>query len=127
MFLLDPSVIQSGPVSKVVLEGRNFTLHCNATGKPTPNITWTKDGNPTVLYQGETYSIVNIQRQAAGDYTCTAWNGVGTKANASATVAVHCKCLYCTYNISQNEYNLSLTLCGHLVTGAHYFVSNKNS
>ena len=73
------------------MEGSNITLHCNATGKPASNITWTKDGSQTVLHHGETYSIVNIQRQAAGDYTCTAWNGVGEKDNATATVAVHCE------------------------------------
>ena len=46
------------------------------------------------MYQGETYSIVNIQRQAAGDYTCTAWNGVGEQKNATATVNVQCKLLF---------------------------------
>ena len=44
-----------------------------------------------MLHYGKTYSIVNIQRKAAGDYTCTAWNGVGEKDNATATVAVHCE------------------------------------
>ena len=90
-FDLDPSSIDTGLVNRTVLEGSNITLHCNATGKPAPNITWTKDGSQTVLHHGETYSIVNIQRQAAGDYTCTAWNGVGEKANATATVTVHCE------------------------------------
>ncbi|XP_078379803.1 hemicentin-1-like isoform X4 [Oculina patagonica] len=84
-----PSLLGSAPVHEVVLEGSNLTLQCNATGNPTPNITWTKDGNSTVLHKGETYSIVNIQRQAAGDYKCTAWNGVGERKNATATVTVH--------------------------------------
>ena len=74
-----------------VIENNNVTFHCNATGNPRPNITWIKDGSLTVLHQGETYSIVNIQRQAAGDYTCTAWNGLGELTNATATVTVHCK------------------------------------
>ena len=87
----DPAVIDTSPVNQVLLEGSNITLHCNATGNPAPNVTWKKDGNPTVLYQGETYSIVNIQRQAAGDYTCTAWNGVGEQKNSTAAVTVHCK------------------------------------
>ena len=73
------------------VEGENVTLHCNATGNPAPNITWTKDRSPTVLYQGKTYRIGNIQRRAAGDYTCTAWNGVGDKTNATAAVTVYCE------------------------------------
>ena len=90
----DPSAIDSGMVNLTVLEGSNITLHCNATGKPTSNITWTKDGSPTVLHRGETYSIVNIQKQAAGDYTCTAWNGVDERTNTTATITVHCKLYY---------------------------------
>ena len=85
----DSSIISQRPSSKVVVEGETVTLYCNATGNPAPNITWTQDNNKTALYQGENYTIVNIQRQAAGDYTCTAWNGVGEKANATATVTVH--------------------------------------
>ena len=92
----DPAVIDMGPVNQVLVEGNIVALHCNATGNPKPNVTWTKDGSPTVLHQGEMYSIVNIQRQAAGDYTCTAWNGVGEQKNATAAVTVQCKLLYLT-------------------------------
>ena len=35
----DPALIESAPVDQVVLEKDNVTLHCNATGNPTPNIT----------------------------------------------------------------------------------------
>lgn len=73
------------------VEGDNVTLHCNATGNPAPNITWNKNGNPVVLYQGETFSIANIRRTAAGDYSWTAWNGVGDKVNATASVTVQCE------------------------------------
>ena len=92
-------MIENSPANKVVVENGNVTLYCNATGDPTPNITWTKDGNSTVLYQGETYRMVNIQRQAAGDYRCTAWNGVGEKTNATATVTVHCELNFAIMNV----------------------------
>lgn len=87
----DLSVIASAPVNQAILEGGNLTLHCNITGNPTPNVTWTKDANQTVLRKGETYTMVDVQRQAAGDYMCTAWNGVGERKNVTITVDVHCK------------------------------------
>ena len=90
-YIADPSVITFAPANQSVLEGGNLTLYCNATGNPIPNITWTKDSSSTVVHQGETYSIVNIQRQAAGDYKCTAWNEVGAQKTALATIAIHCK------------------------------------
>ena len=84
-------MINISPANQVVRENSNVTLFCNATGNPTPNITWTKDDSPAILHRGETYNIDNIRRQVAGDYTCTAWNGVGGKANATVTVSVHCE------------------------------------
>ena len=90
----DPALIESAPVDQVVLEKDNVTLHCNATGNPTPNITWTKDNSSSVLHQGDIYSIVNITRDAAGNYTCTAWNGVGEQKKAIAEVTVHCELIF---------------------------------
>ena len=89
--LIDKSVLDMSLSNVTAVEGDNVTLRCNATGNPAPNITWNKKGNPVVLYQGETYSIVNIRRTAGGDYSCTAWNGVGDKVSASASVTVHCE------------------------------------
>ena len=93
----DGSTIDQKISNVVVIEGNNVTIKCNATGNPPPNITWIKDISPLVFYQGESYDIVNIDRNSAGDYTCTAWNGVGEKANATAAVTVHCK-LFFPYN-----------------------------
>ena len=95
----DPSLIESAPVSQVVLEENNLTLHCNASGNPTPNITWTEEDSPSVLHQGISYSIVDIDRNAAGNYTCTAWNGVGGQKKATAAITVHCEfpCSYLLY------------------------------
>ena len=87
----DASAITSAPGNQVVLEGNNLTLHCNASGNPSPNITWTRDKSSSVLHQGNIYSIVNIHRDATGNYTCTAWNGVDKQQNATAVVAVHCE------------------------------------
>ena len=91
---LDPSLIDSAPINQVVLEGNNLTLRCSAPGNPTPNITWTKDKSSSVLYQGDTYSIVDIDRNAAGNCTCTTWNGVGEQKKAIVAVSVHCRFCY---------------------------------
>lgn len=104
-------MIESAPVDQVVLEGSNLTLHCNATGSPTSNITWRKYGSSAVLHQGETYIIVNMKRQAAGDYICTAWNGMGSQKNVTATVHVHCELLYCTYLLKVTLPVYLFTLC----------------
>ena len=60
---LDSSLIESSPINQVVLEGNNLTLRCSASGNPTPDITWTKDKSSLVLHQGDTYSIVDIDRE----------------------------------------------------------------
>jgi len=73
-------------------EGSNLTLFCNATGKPTPNVTWTRvlkngrDGD--VVFFGNPWVIVNISRTATGAYRCTAYNGIGNPVNHSLYVNV---------------------------------------
>ena len=111
----DPSLIKSAPVDQVVVEDSNITLHCNATGNPTPNITWTKDSSSTVLHQGETYSIINIKRQAAGEYKCTAWNGVGSQKNVTAAVNVHCEFFY-LHSCIQRVYPAGIVTCMYIVS-----------
>ena len=83
--------MESSSSNTVVTEGNNVTLHCNATGNPTPNITWRRNANSTVLHQGQSYIMYNINRNQAGNYICSAWNGIGNKKNATIAVTVHCK------------------------------------
>ena len=87
----DPTTITSSSPNAVVVEGNSASLHCNATGNPAPNITWTRDGSNTVLYEGESFTINSITRQQAGEYICTAGNGIGSKVNASVAVIVQCE------------------------------------
>ena len=88
---LDPSKIDQAPSNKTMVESNNITLHCNATGNPAPNITWTKDGKQTVLHHGEEYTITNISRHQHGSYKCAAWNNVGQVAKSSFSINVLCK------------------------------------
>ena len=74
--------------------GSMVTLNCNATGKPIPNIAWTrvwKNGTDS----GELPSMNGIyvinNTSSNGTYRCTASNGVGTPANQTTEVIVKCK------------------------------------
>lgn len=79
-----------------VCKGSMVTLGCNATGKPTPNITWTRvwdngtdsGGLPSV---DGYYVIRNISRSSNGTYRCTASNGVGGPVNQTMEVTVGSK------------------------------------
>ena len=102
----DASAIKSAPGNQVVLEGNSLTLHCNASGNPSPNITWTRDKSSSVLPQGNIYNILNIHRDATGYYTCTAWNGVGEQQNATAVVTVLCEFVSFIYKEIILEYSL---------------------
>lgn len=72
------------------------TLNCNATGKPTPNINWTRvwangtDSEPLPVADGS-YIMNNIKRSSNGTYRCTAYNGVGNPVNRTVEVIVGCK------------------------------------
>jgi len=86
-----PAAMESSSSNTVVNEGSNVTLHCNATGNPTPKIIWRRNGISTVLHQGQNYIMNSINRNQAGNYICSAWNGIGNKENTTITVTVHCK------------------------------------
>jgi len=77
-----------------VCEGSLVTLSCNATGLPTPNITWTRvtDGAQLPAVDGN-YVMSNIQRSSNGTYRCTADNGAGDPVNRTVQVRIRCKCM----------------------------------
>jgi len=70
-------------------------LFCDATGKPTPNVTWTRvwengtDGD--VEFIGNPWVIESISRTTTGTYRCTAYNGIGNPVNHSLKIIVTCK------------------------------------
>lgn len=70
------------------IEGTNVTLKCLAKGKPTPSIRWARlFDNLTV-----TMPLINIRREDAPAYRCTAHNGVGTSAFKDVSIDVLCEC-----------------------------------
>lgn len=91
-----PRFIKS-PVNVTVQTGETVTLNCAATGDPTPEISWKKDGGNdfpaarerrmNVMPTDHLFFIVNAKTTDMGIYSCAAKNPAGTIiANATLTV-----------------------------------------
>ncbi|XP_061020710.1 leucine-rich repeat, immunoglobulin-like domain and transmembrane domain-containing protein 3 [Dama dama] len=95
---LKPSVMTSATQITSAL-GSNVLLRCDATGYPTPQLTWIKPDNSPVNYtviqespgEGVRWSIISltgISYMDAGDYKCKAKNLAGmSEAVVTVTVA----------------------------------------
>jgi len=95
-----PPVMTISPAREVQLNlssssVQNHTLKCNASGDPHPSITWTKDGLPATQFNASGYllHLVDVQREDAGSYRCTASNGYGDDATTIGIVNIRCKYL----------------------------------
>lgn len=97
MFLVTLSelpVITSELQDLQLAEGLDFTLICNATGVPMPQITWYKDdvqitsSDPTHLkLSGYQLTVYNALVQDEGNYVCVVDNAAGSD-QANATIDV---------------------------------------
>jgi len=98
LFSVPASLTNVSP-DKNVLEGSSIQLSCEATGKPTPNINWTRvlkdGGNGEVLHQGPTWDFTNISRTDTGTYRCTAYNGFENEVSRVIKVNVTCEYFTC--------------------------------
>lgn len=91
--------VNDGQRSEVIaVEGSTVRLTCNATGIPTPNITWFRqipdsevDQKEQIGTIGEVLVIHNISRYCGGVYECMAFNGVEPKISKSVKVDVQFK------------------------------------
>ena len=75
------------PVSGVVevAERENTTLQCLVTGRPRPRVSWGGLGQA-----GEILQLVGVRRDQAGNFSCTADNGVGPPVTATFSLTVTC-------------------------------------
>jgi len=71
-------------------EGEQASLVCQATGKPTPSINWTRNG--VIVHSGSPYNTSVLTYNDNGAcYTCIAYNGVGDTKTATSCLNVLCK------------------------------------
>ncbi|XP_054980117.1 LOW QUALITY PROTEIN: hemicentin-2 [Sorex araneus] len=81
-----PSIREDGRGANVsALAGQPLTLECDASGSPTPKVTWLKDGQPFLEARGhrvqdgvQTLHFPGIQEQDSGTYSCRAENQAGS-------------------------------------------------
>lgn len=67
-------------------------LSCQAEGKPTPKVSWSKDGSrikeDNQKFNGATVTIEDVSRDDSGVYVCMADNKVGTPVHQAVQVSV---------------------------------------
>ena len=71
-----------------VPEGGAVTLSCNATGIPSPMVSWFKADGQRI--EASELVLTHINRSEAGEYRCEASNECGN-ASETATIDVQCK------------------------------------
>ena len=81
--VIEAPIIVDVPREIKIIEGHDKTIKCNVKGKPTPEITWRKDGEHIEhLGSSGSENYIHISRaklKDAGHYTCIATNRVGDK------------------------------------------------
>ena len=75
--------------NETITEAGSVTLSCNATGMPSPMVSWIKvDGGER--FNSSELVFTNIKRTQAGEYRCEAGNECGN-ASEVARIFVQCK------------------------------------
>uniref|UniRef100_A0AAX7UBG4 Brother of CDO n=1 Tax=Astatotilapia calliptera TaxID=8154 RepID=A0AAX7UBG4_ASTCA len=75
------------PRSIMVTKGQRLVLECVASGIPTPQVTWAKDGQDLRLHNNTRFLLSNLLIDAVGEgdsgtYACGADNGIGSASSA---------------------------------------------
>jgi len=86
------AVISRNPSSVIVEEGQNLSLVCEATGQPTPIVTWRKafsqlPKEKTTVVAGS-LNIVDIAKADGGTYECAAKNLLGQDSAVAQVMVI---------------------------------------
>ena len=123
-FLSVPPRLTSYSDNQTVNEGSNLSLFCNATGKPAPNITWTRVSEDEVLFVGNPWHIININRTYRGTYLCIADSGVSNPVNSAISINVLCEYTLYYHSSLQRFLKLAIFHCSSL---SRYSLLNSRS
>ena len=74
-----------------ISQGDTVIISCRASGNPTPDIVWYRDGSGEIVSRSQTLTISDIRRDQAGVYVCQADNSVGQSEPRKIDVAVKCE------------------------------------
>jgi pectate lyase/pectin methylesterase-like acyl-CoA thioesterase len=83
-----PPFIRSQPLSQTASAGQDVTFAVGASAVPAPAYQWFKDGAPIPGATGPALLLPAVQASAAGNYTVTVSNSVGSTTSATATLTV---------------------------------------
>ena len=98
----------------MIIDEGDLLLTCNATGNPTPSISWTKDGSlinasgdPRISFIEENtkLSITNVSAADDGQYQCVASNSLGNATSNTAILDVQSRksIISCVFNVEAHK------------------------
>ncbi|KAG8230741.1 hypothetical protein J437_LFUL011076 [Ladona fulva] len=84
-----PPVFLTRPMDQSVVPNAQATFDCRASGNPPPSVFWTKEGSQVLMFPGNAYGrlrveregtliIQNVDRDDAGFYVCSALSVAGS-------------------------------------------------
>ena len=75
--------------NETITEGGNLNLSCNASGSPSPVVSWVRISSGQ-RFDVSVLQLININRSEAKDYRCEASNECGNASEAQ-NIDVQCK------------------------------------
>ncbi|XP_056645667.1 lachesin-like [Diorhabda sublineata] len=102
--VISPDILSDNEPNDVTeaVEGGTIRLKCKATGVPEPTVAWRReDGSNIILrhegrdkqvlrvFDGESLTLMNVQRTDMGAYLCIASNGVPPSVSKRFNIIVH--------------------------------------